>query len=860
MPKCSVEEAYPLCVTAHRKGTDGEDEQYFGKVSTLQKVLITMPGLPYAAMTILREGTLTLLYTNDYPHAAASAIALMNSLEIMIDVPWDPFLANWSDNFRTKFCGFWMGRRRPFMIVGSFLILWLSKLLIEPPMDLSAEPPEGAGIGKHSYWRVVDCSLVDCLPGAAMQETSNNISGPWALREIEFHETGYITNETKVAGTPLSSNSAQVMDGNLSTAASTSPINSSWQDMPRRVTGPLGMSCSGGAREILNVRVLQHQLNQTSMKLGVQFSDDAITWSNPKKPGWEFEDEMQGKWVTSGWHYTSVKSVIWYGVFNALVNTIAHSMREVPMEGFLAEVSPDVGERESLVMWKIAMLFVGAITGFISTSTIMTGAGGQDQCEKSPWSGCTALAPPIFIFGIVYIVALMIFSMCIKERSRESLGPPEETQSMTECFVAGFLNRPLKNLTLVGVVMAVGQGLTQSPVLQVYYMKYVLNDELIKERYGIDRYMLPGIAGAIVVIGVVLGMPLWTTVVRRIGRFSSAVWQLCLLAVVMGSGVLIGEGDLIPYLAVIGALGLILSGLLLTYPTLNMDIVDYDEFLTGQRREAMIQMIGPVCQKLAGLPTKVLPLMLISHFGFNPRRQAQAPAVIWTLRLSMTLIPAVLMLPAIYIFWRGFPMRYEEQKKKLDEALELHRKGEASADPYYAGSVVHPVELLDDGARLGIDGLSVSTRKASILRHFFPSELQSVLATSGFESLKAKLRWRMAVASAVVPVGLFLAVVSFAVVADSSKEDPYAEIICTVGGMMFSIGALLLWFDGTRYAKTREAVREGITSDEVSAVIVIFRGFVDGDMQTAQSKPEDERGSLQPSLSQGYGALGGQTA
>jgi Na+/melibiose symporter-like transporter len=860
MPKCSVEEAYPLCVNAHRQGTNGENEQYFGKVSALQKFLITMPGLPYAAMTTLREGTLTLLYTNDYPHAAAGAIALMNSLEIMIDVPWDPFLANWSDNFRTKLCGFWMGRRRPFMIVGAFLIVCLSKFLMEPPMALSAEPPEGAGIGRHSYWRVVDCSLADCLPGAAMQETSSNISGPWALREVEFYETGYITNETKVAGTPLSSSSAQAIDGNLSTAASTSPRGNSWQDVPRRVRGPLGISCSGGAREVLNVRVLQHQMNQTSMKLGVQFSDDAITWSNPKKPGWEFEDEMQGKWVTSGWHYTSVKSAIWYGVFNALVNTIAHSMREVPMEGFLAEVSPDVGERTSLVMWRTAMLFVGGITGFISTSAIMTGAGGQDQCEKSPWSGCTALAPPILVFGIVYIVTLMIFSVCIKERSHESLGHPEETQSMTECFLAGFLNRPLKNLTLVGVVIAVGQGLAQAPVLQVYYMKYVLNDELIKEKYGIDRYLLPGIAGGVVFIGVALGMPLWTIVLRRIGRFSSAVWQLCLLTVVMVSGVLIGEGDLIPYLARVGAFGLILSGLLLTFPTLSMDIVDYDEFLTGQRREAMIQMIGPVCQKLAGLPTKVLPLMLMSHFGFNPRRQAQSPAVIWTLRLSMTAIPAVLMLPAIYIFWRGFPMRYEEQRQKLDEALELHRKGEASADPYYVGSVVRPVELLDDGARLGIGGLYVSSRKASILRHFFPSELQSVLATSEFESLKTKLRRRIAMASILVPVGLFLAVMSFSVVADSSKENPYAEILCTVGGMMFAVGALLLWFDGTRYSKACEAVREGITSDEVSAVIAIFRGFVDGDMQTAQSKPQDERASLQPSSSPGYGALEGQTA
>merc|ERR1719433_500856 len=158
-------------------------------------------------------------------------------------------------------------------------------------------------------------------------------------------------------------------------------------------------------------------------------------------------------------------------------------MREVPMEGFMAEVSPEVGERTSVIMWRTAMLFAGGITGGMSASAIMADAGGQEECEKSPWSGCTALAPPILAFGIAYVVSVMIFSVCIKERSLDSLGRPEETQSITECFVAGFLNRPLRNLTLVGVVMAVGQGLSQGPVPQVYYMKYVLNDDLIKDKY-----------------------------------------------------------------------------------------------------------------------------------------------------------------------------------------------------------------------------------------------------------------------------------------------------------------------------------------------------------------------------------------
>lgn len=201
----------------------------------------------------------------------------------------------------------------------------------------------------------------------------------------------------------------------------------------------------------------------------------------------------------------------------------------------------------------------------------------------------------------------------------------------------------------------------------------------------------------------------------------------------------------------------------------------------------------------------------------------------------MTIIPAMFMLPAIYMFWKNFPMRSEAQRQKLDESLKLHREGKAAADPYYVGSVVHPVGVFDNGARLVIGDSDVSGSKARILRHFFPSELQSVLATSSFESLKTKMQRRIALASIFVLVGLFLAVTSFFVVA-ASTEDPQAELLCIGGGTMFAVGALFLWFDGTRYIMACKAVKQDITSDEVQVVLAIF--------QPAQGKLiDDQKGS-----------------
>jgi len=767
---------------------------------------------------------------------------LMNSLEILFDVPWDPFLANWSDNLRTSIFGFWLGRRRPFLLVGAFLVVFFSIFLVQPPMSFGEKPPEGSGVGKHSFWRIVDCSLVDCHPGTATREGPNDVSGPWALREVEFYETGYISADTRVGGKPLSAASSRVLDGDEATAAGGA-------NKAPTVKGSLGMSCLGSAREILNVRVLQHNVSDATRQLGVQYSDDGSTWHNPGKRGWEFEDETHGEWVTYGWHYTTVKSALWYGFFNVLCGTVAHSMREVPMEGLLAELSPDLGERTGIVIWKLVMQLVGLVVGSMSASVLLASSGGQEQCENTPWTGCAVLAPIVLTMGTVYLVSIIVFSIFVKERSKESLPPSEATQSIAEAFVAGYLNRPLRNLTFVGFVIAVGQGLS-GPVLGAYYMKYVLNDRLIQERYGIDRYMLPMIMGLIMLVCMPVGFAVWTVVINRIGRFRSILWQLSLAAALTASFVLVGEGDLYLYLVFMTLIALVMSGLTLTFPTLTMDIVDYDEFLTGQRREAMIQMISPFCMKLAGLPTKVLPLMLLSQFGWDPRRRTQPAAAIYIIKLSMSVIPAMLFLPALYIFWKGFPMRWDAQKQKLDEGLALHRKGVAAADPYFAGSIVLPVEVIDGGKVLAYNGLLVPSSKANILQHFFPSELREALEVGSLQELRRRLYVRLAVAAVFVPAGLILAVTSFLLAATSSEESS-GLATCTFGGLLLIIGSILAWFDGTRYIMVGKAVKEGVGMEDVRAVHALYEGFLAGQMVA-----DREDSYLKPAVHAGYGSSG----
>ena len=89
----------------------------------------------------------------------------------------------------------------------------------------------------------------------------------------------------------------------------------------------------------------------------------------------------------------------------------------------------------------------------------------------------------------------------------------------------------------------------------------------------------------------IIGSPLWMMLIKRIGKkkawlvysFFNAVSKLLALA--------ISQGDNLTTLVVVAINGLPLGGQFITSGLLA-DVIDYDEFLTGERREAQFTMFS----------------------------------------------------------------------------------------------------------------------------------------------------------------------------------------------------------------------------------------------------------------------------
>ena len=99
---------------------------------------------------------------------------------------------------------------------------------------------------------------------------------------------------------------------------------------------------------------------------------------------------------------------------------------------------------------------------------------------------------------------------------------------------------------------------------------------------------------------------------------------------------------------------------------INADIIDYDEFLTGQRSEATYTMFKSFLPKICAIPASAVPLALLNMVGHVPpvngRIQRQPESVKSYVRIVSVWIGSSLSFMAFLLKFR-FPLKTKEQCK-----------------------------------------------------------------------------------------------------------------------------------------------------------------------------------------------------
>jgi len=184
-----------------------------------------------------------------------------------------------------------------------------------------------------------------------------------------------------------------------------------------------------------------------------------------------------------------------------------------------------------------------------------------------------------------------------------------------------------------------------------------------------------------------ISLPFWVAVARRVGKLNAYLASFFLGITGGGAMFLLGPGDTWWLLVLICWAGIGFGAGLFLTPSMQADVIDYDELYTGKRREAQYTAFWSMLPKFVAIPSAAVPIAILASLGYISNA-IQAPRVVFAIRAIFALGPATCSMLS-FLIARRFPIT-EKIHNKILEGIELHARGEAAVDPLTGASVPPP--------------------------------------------------------------------------------------------------------------------------------------------------------------------------
>jgi GPH family glycoside/pentoside/hexuronide:cation symporter len=177
----------------------------------------------------------------------------------------------------------------------------------------------------------------------------------------------------------------------------------------------------------------------------------------------------------------------------------------------------------------------------------------------------------------------------------------------------------------------------------------------------------------------VLFVPLWIVLARRIGKKPLWLASMVVMTFAFSALFLVGPGDwpLVAGLALVAGVG---GGLgAVVAPSIQADIIDWDELRTGERKEGAYFAVWGLVRKAASGVTNGAAGIALGATGFVPNAAVQTPETLLALRALFGLFPGACFLVGTLLFLR-FRFTHAEHARVMD-ALAARRVGRAEPPP-----------------------------------------------------------------------------------------------------------------------------------------------------------------------------------
>lgn len=305
------------------------------------------------------------------------------------------------------------------------------------------------------------------------------------------------------------------------------------------------------------------------------------------------------------------------------------TMAVVPYASLIAEVTRDYKERSSLGLYKGGSAVLGYIIGAAGLTAIVGVFKSIGLTLQQAWSATGA------VLGVFAMVTLLITTLTIKERP-ELAGEPSKIPPF-KAILTCFKNRPF--ILLIVIFLLGGFAFTIQAALLPYLIQYQL---------GMSSQMFIIMVISLVTTGVFVAPA--KILADKIGKGPAYAIGMGLAAVTFLMAYFFLPHHATPWVYVVAFfLGVAFSTHWVIPYAMLPDVIEYDELLTGERREGIYFGMNNFLSKFSAALGAAVPGWALAWFGYVPNA-VQTEHALLGIRLFYAVVPAlviVIILPLL---------------------------------------------------------------------------------------------------------------------------------------------------------------------------------------------------------------------
>jgi GPH family glycoside/pentoside/hexuronide:cation symporter len=325
-------------------------------------------------------------------------------------------------------------------------------------------------------------------------------------------------------------------------------------------------------------------------------------------------------------------------LFDSMFTMVGLVITALPAEMVITQEA-----RSNLSLYNVILGSIGALFAMVLPLILLT---DQTSTELNP------LFQPVMVFvAIVAGTVLFLSSFALTENE---YARTEEPLGFIDSMVQTLKNREF--LAFEAMNFFHEMAFTIVTGCMIYFVQYVVR--------------LQGFLASIPLLVVFVLMLLFSVIADRMvkKRGLKQVYIIGLILTSAGLTLLFLSGSwLIAVILSLVVVGIALAPVTLIWSPLLSDVMDYDEILTGKRRETTYAGMNALITKPSISIANAFFLLIISGFGFDNTQSVQSDSAIFGIQIGFALFPAICFILSAIALWKWYTLDGKEWTAKKAE-------------------------------------------------------------------------------------------------------------------------------------------------------------------------------------------------